>query len=116
MQPSLHLDQLLDLPFHQAGHRDSGPLGNHLGHVLFGDFLGQHRRALPVELTQPFLGLGGGTFEIGDVAVTEFCCPFEVSFALGLFGVAMSLLKLGLRLFDRIDQTLLRLPPGLHRA
>ena len=39
VQALLHVDQLLDLAFHEAGDRDPGPLGDDLRDLLFGDLL-----------------------------------------------------------------------------
>ena len=42
VQPLLHLQQLLDLAFHQPADRDAGPAADDLGDVLLVDFLLEH--------------------------------------------------------------------------
>ena len=41
VQFGFEMQQLFHLRLHQLAHRNAGPLGNHLGNVLFGDLLAQ---------------------------------------------------------------------------
>ncbi len=70
VQAVFHLDQLLGLAFHQAGDRDAGPAGDHLG-----DLLGVHffleQRALGLHLLQAAFILGQLRFQLAQVAVAQ---------------------------------------------
>ena len=104
-----HVEQLLHLAFQHPAHRDAGPLGNDLRHVLLVHLflqdlglrleLGQLRR-FRVEL---FL-------ELEQLAVAQFGGPAQIALALRLFRVDLRLLDLFLDGPDLLDALLFRLP------
>ena len=110
------MDQLLDLALHQPGNGNPGPLGDDLGDVFLGHLLGQHRAAVAVELGQPRLLLGDDLLQLWDLPVAKLGGAFEIGVPLGALGLAIGLLESRLGLLDRLDRSLLVLPPCLHFA
>src|SRR2546430_926070 len=109
VQALLEVDELLDLPLHQPGDRNAGPLRDDLGHVLRVDLL-LEVRGLALVLLQ----LGEALLELGDLAVAQLRRALEVGLALGALGLAVRLLEALLDLAGLRDGLLLALPYGLH--
>ena len=84
MEIRLELKQFLHFALHQPGHRDTGPLRDHLGDVVFAHLFAQQAFVGTVLLGEPvFLGLQL-FLKVGEGAVFEFGCFVQVVIALGL--------------------------------
>ena len=111
----LELKEFLHLALHQLGHRDAGPLGDHLGDVVLGDLLAQ--QCLVAAAGIELLLLGGQLLvQGGQGAVLEFGGLVEVVAALGLLDLQLHLLDLLLDGAELIDRALLLLPLGVEGA
>src|ERR1700694_1346906 len=66
----LHPHQLGHLALEQPGDRDAGPLGHHLGDVLFVDFLLQHL-LIRLELPESLGRVVHFALELGNLAVAD---------------------------------------------
>ena len=74
----LHLDELLDLALEEAGHRDAGPLGDDLGHILLVDLLLQEP-PLPVLLGQARVPGLEPLLELVEGAEPQLGRPVEIA-------------------------------------
>ena len=113
VQPRLHANQLLDFAFHQPAHRDAGPLGHHLGDVLFVDLLLEH--AAGARRRTRFLRLDLA-LEFRDAAVLQLRRPRVVALALRRFHVAPEAVEFFLQARRLRDRRLLLGPVGRQAA
>jgi hypothetical protein len=115
LQALLHVDQLLDLAFHEAAHRDVGPLGHDLGDVL-GVHLLLEEALLLLQLGEPGVLLLQLLLEAGEDAELDLRGLVQVALALGGDLVGPGLLDLLLGGADLLDRGLLCLPVRLELA
>ena len=94
-----HVHQFLLFAFKHFAHRDTRPAGDHLSHILLVDLFFKHLAAglkfgkLAVGFLQLF-------FKFGGLAVTDFCYPGQIAFALSQLGFGVQLF---LFFFDRTN-------------
>ena len=115
LEPLLHVDQLLDLGFHEAAHRDVGPLGHDLGDVL-GVHLLLEEALLLLQLSERRVLLLQLLLEAGEDAELDLRRLVQVGLTLGGGLVGPGLLDPLLDRPDLLDGGLLRLPVGLQLA
>ena len=103
---------------HKLGHRNTGPFGDHLGDVVFGDLLTQQRLLLTVVvvLAQCGLFLSQLLLECGQCSVFQLSCLVEVITALGLVHLQLHTLNLLLEVGKLINRSLLLLPLSIESA
>ena len=105
------MQQLLPLPFHQAGDGDAGPPLDDPGDLLLGDLVPEQGAGLAV--VGNALLLLQGLFQGGDAAVLELGGLVQVVLPLGPLQVGVGLLQVGPELLDLADGALFVVPLGL---
>ncbi len=114
VQPLLHMDELLDLPFHEVGDGDTRPAAHHLRHVLFVHLLLQE--ALASRLLLGRFRLRQAPFELREAPVLEGCRLLVVGPALGGLDFGAGGVDLFLEPPYLLDGALLFLPLRLEGA
>ena len=109
MQALFHLEQLLDLAFHQAADGNAGPLADDFGDVFFVHFFLEHALGLLQLLKARFLLLDLG-FELRHLAVLQLRRLRVVAGALRALDLELHLFELLLQLAALLDRFLLLLP------
>src|SRR5688572_12583641 len=109
VEARFHLEELLDLAFHQAADRNAGPLADHFGDVFFVHFLLQHALGFLQLLKAGFLVLDLG-LELRDPAVLQLRRLCVVAGALRLLDFELHLFETLLQLAAFLDRGLLLLP------
>ena len=109
VQACLHVNQLLDFALHQPGHRDVGPLADHLGNVLFVDFLFQHALA-GLQRYEARFGIANLLLELRHAAILQLRRLRVVAAALRAFHLEPHRLQLLLERACVADRRLLLLP------
>ena len=106
LQKALHPDELLPLPLEHLGHRDAGPLGDHLGNLFVGHAVTNERRffLLRGERLLEFAG------QFRDTPVLQLRHPRQVAGAMGLLKFGPCMLKLLLQVRGALHDRLFRAP------
>ena len=118
MQLVFKIQQLFHLRLHKLGHGNARPFGDHLGDVVFGDFLAQKGfvPAALIGLGESGLLVGKLLLQPGQGAVFQFCGLVEVVAALGLLHLQLHPLNLLLEIGELVDRAFLLLPLGIEGA
>ena len=113
MQRLFHAQQLVALAFQHLGHRNAGPLGDHLGHLFLGDLVAQQ---LGFHLGGLFRLLGGLhlLLQIRDHPVLQLGHAAQVAGAARLLHVHPGLFQLRLVLLGALQGRLLGVPDFLQ--
>jgi hypothetical protein len=109
------VQELLGLALHHLGDRDPGPLRHDGGDVLVGHLLAQVA-LLRLDLRERLAQLLDLLLHLGDLAVGDLRHLPELPTPLSVLGLAPQHLDRGLDLADLVDDLLLALPLGPHRA
>src|SRR5699024_8296996 len=111
-------EQLLDLALHEPAGGNARPGRNHLGDVIAGDLVRDHRIRGLTGLGLSLFGFGLGDLLLHgrDLAVEQTGSGLEVRVALGALGGRPQLVELGLELADPVEAGALGLPGRLEAA
>ena len=115
MQVLLHPQELGDLALEELRDRDTGPLGDDIGDVLWRHLLGEHLLVL-LQVCEPLLSARDLLFDTGDGAVLELGRLRIVRGALGALDVGADCLELLPLLPNFRDRGLLLLPVRAQHA
>ncbi len=110
VQGVFHVQQLFAVALQHLGHRDAGPLGDHLGDLLVGDLVAQ-------QLALAGLGLGGRgqlAFQFGNLSVLQLAHARQVAGAARRVQLDAQLIELSANVRGALHRCLLCLPDLLE--